>query len=97
MIKLFVSVPMGNRKEYDIRLEMIRALKKAKRILQREDIELMDTYVSEDYTPLECLGISLRYLANCDYAFFCDGWSSARGCCIENKCAHDYGVKILKE
>ena len=65
-----------------------------------EDVEVLDSYV-EDYNPdtgcipLKYLAKSLEILADADVAYFAKGWEDARGCCIEEKCATEYGIGII--
>ena len=61
-----------------------------------EEVELVESYLGEgDYKPLECLGESLKRMAQVDYIILARGWATARGCQIEYLCAIEYGVDVL--
>lgn len=45
--------------------------------------------------PVAFLAKSIECMANCDAVIFADGWTSARGCCIESEIANRYGLEIL--
>lgn len=95
--KVFISQPMSGKTT-----EIIRS--------ERED--LVNDLVNKGYTvvnsilpeepencnsALWCLGESIKILATSDYAYFMDGWKSARGCKIEHDCCVQYNVKIMKD
>ena len=67
-----------------------------------EEIIIMDSYFA-DYNPdsgcipLKYLAKSIEMLADADIAYFAKGWQDARGCRIENKCAIEYGIKVIEE
>lgn len=101
MIKLFISQPMNGLSDKDILKERDRAIKCAKKQLG-EDIEVLDSYFTEDEpedvnSGLWWLGKSIELLAKADVAYFVKGWYKARGCLIENECAFRYGIKKIEE
>ena len=67
-----------------------------------EEIVIMDSYFA-DYNPdsgcipLKYLAKAIEMLADADIAYFAKGWQDARGCRIENKCAIEYGIKVIEE
>lgn len=101
MIKLFISQPMNGLSDEDVLKERDRAIKYAKKQLV-EDIEVLDSYFTEDVpegvdSGLWWLGESIKLLAQADVAYFVKGWNRARGCLIENECAFRYGVRRIEE
>ena len=65
-----------------------------------EPVEFIDSFFEgapHDAKPLWFLGESLKKLACADIAFFCEGYSSARGCVIEYEAARAYGIKTFVE
>lgn len=47
--------------------------------------------------PLAFLAKSLESMSQCEVAYFCKGWETARGCAIEHQAARAYGLTILYE
>ena len=63
--------------------------------------EVVDSFVTEKAPEggnegLFCLGKSYQIMATVDAVYFLDGWSRARGCCLEFTACREYGVKILR-
>ena len=97
MKKIFISQPMKDKTDDEIKAEREKAIKLCKKYLG-EDIEVIDSFIENapaDATPLWYLGESIKLLSQADYAFFCDGWEEARGCVIEHDCARKYDVHII--
>lgn len=95
--KIFVSLPMRDKFEDEIRREQRRLLEAAGEYL-KEPVKLIETYQTEGkYEALECLGESIKRMAVADYVMFGKGWDDARGCKIEMACALQYNKKILIE
>ena len=96
MVRLFISQPMRGRSDDEITAERDYVKAAAERIL-KEEVKVIDSFFQGgDMKPLEYLGESLKLLANADWAWFCDGWERARGCRVENICAREYGVPIIR-
>ena len=97
MKKVFISLPMANKSEEEIKEE----LNKRKTALERLSFEVPDTYIENspnvENIALWCLGESLEIMANCDIAYFCKGWQEARGCLIEYEAAVQYGLQVITE
>ena len=97
MKKVFISPPMANKSEEEIKEE----LNKRKTALEQLNFEVVDTYIENSPNvkniPLWCLGKSLAIMANCDIAYFCRGWQKARGCLIEYEAAVQYGLQVITE
>lgn len=94
MTKLFVSQPMNGRSDEEIlseRKDVIKAVKSA----ISDEVEVLDSFFTEDATPLQYLAKSIELLSEADVAVFIKGWEHARGCSIEHKCCVEYGVDII--
>lgn len=99
MIKLFISQPMKGKTDEEILRERQKALEEVKDMFKDEGIELIDSFIQEapdDATPLWYLGKSLELMSEADLVYFVDGWENARGCNIEHKCAHEYGITYMQ-
>lgn len=90
-MKIFISQPMKDLSEEEIRHNREKAIKKIKS-LYGDDVEIIDSYIDDEGTPLWCLGKSIELLSTADVAYFLKGWNTARGCRIEYMCANDYGI-----
>lgn len=90
-MKIFISQPMKDLSEEEIRHNRMKAVKKIKS-LYGDDVEIIDSYIDGEGTPLLFLGESIKLLSIADVAYFLKGWNTARGCRIEYMCANDYGI-----
>lgn len=97
MKKLFVSVPMKDRTEEEIKAS-IQKMKKIVEIYEGEELELIDSYI-EDNPPkgnneaIFYLGESLKKMAQADVFVGIYESYEWRGCRIENITAESYGIK----
>lgn len=99
MKKLFISQPMRDKTDEEIKAERAKILLKATEQLQ-EPVELIDSFFESaphDAKPLWFLGKSLELLSTADCVYFGDGWKDYRGCKIEHECAVQYGIDIVGE
>ena len=97
MKKLFISQPMRDKTDEEIKKEREVAIEAAKKAIG-EDVEVIDSFFEKapvDVSPLWFLGKSLQLLAKADIAYFAPGWEDARGCKIENICAKEYGIQVI--
>ena len=102
MKKLFISQPMANKSEHEIRVERDSALVYAEYNLGG-DFEEIDSYFSDpidellsgDQNSVIMLGKAIELLATADAVFFCEGWYKARGCQIEHLICEKYHIPIL--
>ena len=90
-MKIFISQPMKDLSEEEIRHNREKAIKKIKS-LYGDDVEIIDSYIDGEGTPLWSLGESIKLLSTADVAYFLKGWNTARGCRIEYMCADNYGI-----
>lgn len=99
MKKLFISQPMRGKTDEEILAERKKAIESAERNLG-EPVEVIDSFFQNapaDARPLWFLGKSLELLSTADIAYFAKGWEDARGCRIENQCAIEYGIEVIKD
>lgn len=97
MKKLFVSVPMKDRTEEEIKAS-IQKMKKIAEIYEGEELELIDSYI-EDNPPKDSkeavwyLGESLKKLAQADVFIGIVEDYDWNCCHIERETAESYGIK----
>lgn len=99
MKKLFISQPMNGKTDDEILAVRANAIQAARDSVG-EEVEVIDSFFQTapaDARPLWYLGKSLELLSTADIAYFAPGWSEARGCRIENRCAKEYGVEKIIE
>ena len=98
-MNVFISQPMKNRNEKDIKSERKSVMSYIKKLYKNEEVKEINSFFEMDVqsknTPLRMLGMSLELLAEADIAVFVDGWSFSRCCKIEHDAAKAYGIKIL--
>lgn len=97
-MKLFISQPMRDKTDEEIKRERADAIQTAKKELGTDDIEVIDSFFENaphDARPLWFLAKSLELLSTADVAYFCEGWSNYRGCRVENTCAREYGIQVM--
>lgn len=93
--KLFVSCPMRNLSDSQIKQLRQYLYGVAKAIFNEPDLELIESYKSElkFRNPIYSLGESLKMLSLADYFIGVEVDENFRGCLIENLAASLYGVK----
>lgn len=97
MKKLFISCPMRNRTEENIKLSMQRMHKIAEIVFDQE-LEVISSYVEEcppeNVNPgVWYLGKSIQKLAEADFFIGVDYYSDFfKGCCFERDIARQYGI-----
>ena len=99
MKKLFISQPMRDKTNEQIKQEREKAVKIAQELVG-EEIEVIDSFFENaphDAKPLWFIGKSLELLSTANVAFFVKGWEEYRGCRIEQLAASQYGIPILQE
>lgn len=100
-MKVFISQPMGGKTAEEIRKQREDAAYCVQEMygVERSEIEIIGSYFGDftrDAHPLVYLGRALVMMADADLVCFAPGWEQARGCCIENMAAHEYGKEILE-
>ena len=99
-MKLFISQPMRDKTDEEIKSERNDIIGKVKERYPDTEIEVIDSFFENaphDAKPLWFLGKSLELLSTVDIAYFADGWEEYRGCSIEHKCAIEYGINIIQD
>ena len=101
-MNVFISQPMRNRTDEEIKAERQKIMEYVQKLYPNEKAEEIDSFfdadkldISSKNVPLFMLGMSLELLAEANVAVFADGWSVARGCRIEHEAAKTYGITIL--
>lgn len=98
MKKLFISQPMRDKTDEEIKEERAKAIVKASELMG-EPMEVIDSFFEKapvGAKPLWFLGKSLELLADADVAYFASGWKEARGCIIEHDSAIAYGIDTIE-
>ena len=99
MIKVFISQPMRDKTNEEIKEERQKAIKAAQKLFCDEDVEVLDSFFENaphEAKPLWFLGESLKLLSTADVVVFTPGWSNYRGCKIEHICAMEYGIDSIE-
>lgn len=104
--KIFVSLSMRGKEQYEIKERMQHLFKLASAYLD-EECELIDSlnpvYTEElqnnnvvDIAPLY-LGASIKLLSQADLVIFDKDWMAAEGCRIEKQVCDTYRIKHIVE
>ena len=96
-MKLFISQPMKDKTNEEIKAERELLINKAKE-RYGDNIEVIDSFFEDaphDAKPLWFLGKSLELLSTADVAYFAKDWDKYRGCKIEHTCATEYGIDVM--
>ena len=99
MKKLFISQPMRDKTNEEIKAERERAIEAAEKEIG-ESVEVIDSFFEDaphDVKPLWFLGKELELLSTADIAYFVTGWNKYRGCRIEHQAALQYGIPTITE
>ena len=98
MKKLFISQPMRDKTDDEIKAERKKLIEITKKRIE-EDIEVIDSFFEgdpHDATPLWYLGKSIELLSEADVAIFALGWQKYRGCRIEHWCCEYYSIPTIE-
>lgn len=106
-MKVFISQPMNGKTDVEIFTDRQTAIEEIADSELAENsngvISIVDSLIDEpvgkdglsgNQIGLKYLAKSLELLAEADVAYFCNGWSSARGCKIEHSCCEEYHIPI---
>ena len=99
-MKVFISPPMRDKTNEQIKAERERAVKAIKEKFPGDEIEIMDSFFENaphDAKPLWFLGKSIQLLSGADLAYFIGEWRNYRGCKAENYLAKEYGINTMEE
>ena len=97
MKKLFISQPMKDKTNEEIKAERERIIKEVTD--KFGEVEVSDSFFENaphDARPLWFLGKSLELLSTADVAYFAKDWEKYRGCKIEHTCAVEYGIDVME-
>ena len=96
MKKLFISQPMRDKTDAEIKAEREKIINRVKE--KYPNVEVIDSFFEaapHDAKPLWFLGKSLELLSTADIAYFATDWNAYRGCKIEHTCAVEYGIERM--
>lgn len=99
-MKVFISQPMRDKTNEQIKSERAKAVKNIRGKYPNEDVEIIDSFFENaphDAKPLWFLGKSIELLSTADLAYFIGEWKKYRGCKAENYLAKEYGIKTMEE
>jgi hypothetical protein len=99
-MKVFISQPMKDKTDEQIKQERERAINTIKEMHPDENIEILDSFFEgapHDVKPLWFLGKSFQILSNADLAYFIGDWREYRGCKMEHNACLEYGIDIVAE
>ena len=97
MKKLFISQPMKDKTNEEIKAERERIIKEVTD--KFGEVEVIDSFFENaphDARPLWFLGKSLELLSTADVAYFAKDWEKYRRCKIEHTCAVEYGIDVME-
>ena len=98
-MQIFISQPMRNRNDEEIREERRKIMEYVSKLYPDEECTEIQSFFNIDIesknVPLRMLGMSLELMADADVAIFAQNWEIARGCQIEHQAAEAYGMKII--
>ena len=98
-MKLFISQPMVDKTNEEIREERSRIIAEVK-AEYGDNVEIIDSFFENaphDARPLWFLGKGFELLSTADVAYFAPGWDKYRGCKMEHTACQEYGIKIFKD
>ena len=96
MKKLFISQPMIDKTNEEIKTERENIIKEVTNVLG--EVEVIDSFFESaphEAKPLWFLGKSIELLSAADIAYFAKDWDKYRGCKIEHTCASEYGIDVM--
>lgn len=99
-MKIFISQPMRDKTDEEIKAERERAIKTIKEKYPDADIDVLDSFFEKaphDAKPLWFLGKSFEILSNADLAYFIGNWRDYRGCKMEHLACKEYGIEMIEE
>lgn len=97
MIKLFISQPMRNKTDEEIKEERKGIISACKN--KYGEIDVIDSFFESaphEAKPLWFLGKSFELLSTADVAVFAKGWEEARGCKMEHEACREYGIEVVE-
>jgi len=99
MKRVFISQPMRDKTDEQIKEERARAIEAVKELYE-DDVEIIDSFFESaphDARPLWFLGKSFELLSTADVAYFVKGWGAYRECKMEYLACKEYEIAIMTE
>lgn len=101
-IKVFISQPMKDKTDDQIKEERVRAILRIKKMikesgLDENDFEVIESFFEaapHDAAPAWFLGESIKLMSKANIIYFVKGWEDARGCQIEKLVAEKYKIGV---
>lgn len=100
VLKIFISQPMVDKTDAQIKEERARAVKVITEKYPDKKVEIIDSFFEgapHDAKPLWFLGKSIQLLSTADIAYFIGNWADYRGCKAEKYLADAYGIRTICE
>ena len=97
-IKVFISQPMANKTNEEIKLERDEIIFFLNKKFGYETFEIIDSFFKDaphEAKPLWFLGKSFELLSGADICVFAKGWENARGCHMEYLACKKYEIETL--
>lgn len=98
-MKVFISQEMRNLSNSTIKQNRIDAENHVMAMFPGRHVEFIDSILKDDpmvlNAPVDCLGRSIRMLADADLLAIVGDISKTRGCRIERTVAEEYGIPIM--
>lgn len=97
-MKIFISQPMNGKEAEEIQRERDIAIF-ALKAKYGKDVEIIDSFVKDfpkDANAAWFLGKSIQLMSSADGVLFLGDWFEARGCRMERKICHEYGIEIVR-
>lgn len=98
-MKVFISQPMRDKTDEQIKKERKIAANIIKEMYPDEEVEIIDSFFEgapHDAKPLWFLGESFKKLSGADIAVFIGDWRDYRGCKMEFNAANEYGIETFE-
>ena len=92
-MKVFISQPMRDKTDEQIRTEREEVVKKIKALYKNHDVEILDTVFddsneinleSQSSRSMYYLGKSIEFMRYADLVYFMKNWKDYRGCRVEH-------------
>jgi hypothetical protein len=99
-MKVFISQPMRDKTDEQIKVERQRAINEIVKKYPNTTIEVLDSFFENaphDVAPLWFLGKSFEVLSKADIAYFIGEWRQYRGCKMEKMACDEYGIETITE
>ena len=93
--RVYISQPMKDLSDTDIREARDQAMEKALEIFGDEEVIEIPKFEQAKVRglhPARCLGMSIELMSDADLVIFSPGWNYSRGCRIEHRVCQDYGI-----